>query len=295
MERLEDWDAAYLTAEIVGADETEQLEKKGEDAFQVTARGKVSGQTQAEIAKQVCAFANSGDGFLVFGIDKHKQLDAGVPSTVGNTPVQEWFEQAARNFLRPRFEGVRARFIQVPNHHSPGRGVLVVAVPLSESRPHHVTTHPEEAYLRGGAHSVPMRIQTLLDMAFRSSTAQGEVLRLGRLAGPNESSRPGFWHFTLNPVVRMTSGPICRHWAVEIRFPHQRALNIQGVPTNARELEPHVLSVEGTRPLYPGRPTRVCDTSLLIVVDHLGFDVTVALYMEAARPVEKTFNINRDD
>jgi Putative DNA-binding domain len=71
---LQDWDAAYMV-QIATPDESAEVEKKGSAIFDPVNQKNL---TRAELAKQVCAFANSGDGFLVYGINKAGGLDAGV-------------------------------------------------------------------------------------------------------------------------------------------------------------------------------------------------------------------------
>src|SRR5262245_48352404 len=134
MRPLDEWDSAYLK-ELVLSDETAGFEKKSALGFDSK-----KDATKSEIAKQVCAFANSGEGFLAFGFkDKDKGpagLDAGVHGSVGNQSVKDWVEALIPKQHHPPIEGCEARFIRDTTHHQPDRGVLVIAVPLSERRPH---------------------------------------------------------------------------------------------------------------------------------------------------------------
>ena len=142
MRSLYEWDADYIT-ELGSQEETATFEKKAAD-----------GLTREKIAQGVCAFANSGEGFMVFGMKDEKGgggLDAGVLATKGRQPIKDWVEALIPKLHQPPIEGCEARFIQNPMHHQPDRGVLVVAVPLSERRPHW-PKDVEIPYLRVGAH-----------------------------------------------------------------------------------------------------------------------------------------------
>src|SRR6201995_4310988 len=130
MRPLDEWDAAYLD-EVATMDETASLEKKSSLGFDQKKE-----LTKAEIAKQVCAFANSGEGYIAFGFkDKDKGpawLDDGIDEYVGKQAGKDWVEALIPKQHQPPIEGCEARFIRHPMHHMPGKGVLVVAVPLSE-------------------------------------------------------------------------------------------------------------------------------------------------------------------
>src|SRR5690349_17220198 len=88
MRDLNEWDSDYLT-EIAAASVTEnsQLERKASALFNPKGRA-----TRDEIAKQVSAFANSGGGYLVFGIHDSGGLDVGVDPLVGRQSVKDWVE-----------------------------------------------------------------------------------------------------------------------------------------------------------------------------------------------------------
>jgi predicted HTH transcriptional regulator len=63
---LDEWDAAHVQS-IPTSDESGDLKKKASAKFDPVGDKK---ETRTELAKQVCAFANSGGGFLVYGVEK---------------------------------------------------------------------------------------------------------------------------------------------------------------------------------------------------------------------------------
>lgn len=88
MRPLDEWDAAYLD-ELAHQDETASFEKKASE-----------GLTREKIAQGVCAFANAGDGYMVFGFKDEKAgggLDDGVPATKGRQPIKDWTRKGVRN------------------------------------------------------------------------------------------------------------------------------------------------------------------------------------------------------
>src|SRR3954454_23871507 len=120
MRPLGEWDAAYLV-ELAHQDETASFEKKAAE-----------GLTREKIAQGVCAFANSGEGYIAFGFKDEKAgggLDAGVPAAKGRQPIKDWVEALIPTLHHPPIEGCEAQFIQHASHDQ-DHGVLVIAVPL---------------------------------------------------------------------------------------------------------------------------------------------------------------------
>ena len=94
----------------------------------------------AEIAKAACAFANASGGFVVFGMKDQEEgrgFDEGVAPINRRQPVKSWIEQKIPTLLEPTLTGCEAMFIQMSRLQD-GRGVLVLKVPQSDSRPHWV-------------------------------------------------------------------------------------------------------------------------------------------------------------
>lgn len=299
MRPLSEWDSAYLD-ELVHHDETASFEKKAAE-----------GLTREKIAQGVCAFANSGEGFLAFGFKDEKAgggLDAGVHATKGRQPVKDWAEALIPTLHQPPIGGCEAKFIQHPTHHQPGCGVLVIAVPQSERRPHW-TRDEEKAYLRVGSHSAPMRPQTLLDMRSRGSSPRGVISELGFLPRPSRNTSQGyegFRTFLVTPKVFLESGPVCELWVFELRTQSGRAafsasikmpkpggefayLTLGGVVPNVSVPEPTVFAVQSREPLFPKRLTDALPSGagvmLTIPRDIQKIEFVATLYLAAAPPV----------
>src|SRR5262249_46318715 len=216
------------------------------------------GKTQVELAKQVCAFANAGPGTLIYGVADDGSLDAGIKEElVGRQSAKAWVEQAIPALVFPPLSSFEARHFHIPSHHAMGYG-LVVAVPLSDRRPHWIIEQGKEVpYIRTGEHSSPMGLQTFLDISHRNTVPRVSLdevfLGLTVPHGSNEC------YLNIYPVVRLLSGPCCKEWAVELRVAKgvgrfQRIGGAIGV-----EDEGSVLLLEGPIPLFPGRPTKVVD------------------------------------
>jgi hypothetical protein len=285
---IDDWDGSYLDA-VAASDETAWLEKKAELEWDPQSNaGKA--KLQEEIAKQVSAFSNAGEGFLVFGVDdKSKTLDQGILPEVGRQSAEDWVEAYIPKLLSPPVTGCQARLIRRQGHHQNGRGLLVIHVPLSEARPHlFARNEGDVAYIRAGAHSHPMRFQTVLDIAGRQAAHQAEIVSLGVLKEPQQPPPGGFTTVRINPVIRLVAGVVCEHWAVDLTLLQERDhfTNITNSAANAQMISPRNVSLNGHTPLIRGRPTRAVAGSLLVNALSLGDMVRVSLFA-GPKPVTK--------
>jgi Schlafen, AlbA_2 len=252
---LEEWDAAYL-ATIATPDESADLEKKASAKFDPAG---AKSATREELAKQVCAFANSGGGFLVYGIEESGAIDAGVTAVIGAQPIKAWVEAEIPRLLQPQVLTCQAKLIQVTGHHATDRGVLVIEIPTSQHRPHWTKEQNKEVpYIRSGEHSAPMQLRTFLDIASRTDAAEAVIDSLGILQGSEEGN--GQWKFVINPVVRLVAGPVCMNWGFQLNIPTRSGQVVSphvSQETNVSYAEPGLISFLGHEPLIPGRPTKV--------------------------------------
>jgi hypothetical protein len=282
---IDDWDAAYLD-EVEQMEEGLALDKKESTALRPDV-----------IEKQVCAFANAGGGFLVFGIRDKKSsggFDAGVEAVRGREPVKAWVEALIRKQHTPPIVGCVAKFIQHQQHHLADRGVLVLHIPLSEHRPHWIRDNEEKSYLRVGEHSAPMARQTFLDLANRLVVAEGIIEGLGLQGDPGgQGVRKGY---NLRPMVSITSGPVCQFWAFELRVdPGVGAFSVQSTAFSSVIDDGRTVIINGKEPLLPRRPTRVFWTPIEFVFNdeggNAGKDIEAILFTGSATPTKKAFPI----
>jgi hypothetical protein len=290
---LDEWDDSYLL-KIATPHESAELEKKGADRMDLLEKKK---ETREELARQVCAFANSGGGFIVYGIPKAGGFDAGVADTVGTTPIKAWIEQEIPKMLQPPCLGCRAKYISISGKHAADRGVLVVYIPPSDRRPHWLPGSPDIAYIRAGKHSFSMRHQTFLDISQHGGVPQAEIVDLGISKGGELAPQV---HFIVKPMIRIVSGPLCSVWGFELRGPAD-------VPAGYFQLrpespDPRIVSREAqtfswtsAEPLFPGRLTPASPVNFLLTIvfrpeDDLK-ELTATLSAGSSFPVTKTMAI----
>ena len=107
------------------------------------------------VAKALSAFANSGGGHLVVGVQDDGLTFDGLPPTEGRTPIREWLEQKIPNLLAYELQDFRVHEV-IPDSLSTipsGNVVLVIDVGDSGLAPHQAA-RTKTYYVRQGGHSV---------------------------------------------------------------------------------------------------------------------------------------------
>lgn len=115
------------------------------------------------LAKATSAFANTGGGSLVLGIEDDGTTFDGLPPMHGSTPTREWIEQLVPTLVSYPVVAFRVHEVQPDQAASTipsGRVVIVVDVGDSSAAPHQCDfggggAQKHVYYMRQGGHSVP--------------------------------------------------------------------------------------------------------------------------------------------
>ena len=120
------------TAELLNAlppAEDDRWEWKGADLL-----GPKRGELRTYLGKQVSAFANSGGGFLVLGLnDKTKQIEP-CEQQVGRQPMKDYLATIVEQSVEPPIQ--RFTVHRIPMTANPSESVFVVAIQNSPAAPH---------------------------------------------------------------------------------------------------------------------------------------------------------------
>ncbi|NUS21118.1 MAG: ATP-binding protein [Mesorhizobium sp.] len=110
------------------------------------------------VAKALSAFANSGGGILVLGVDDDGATIDGLPQHVGRATMRDWIEQKLPNLLDYPLSNFRVHTVSRASNSKipPDRDVIVVEVGDSASAPHQ-SVRDHIYYHRQGGRSVPAR------------------------------------------------------------------------------------------------------------------------------------------
>jgi hypothetical protein len=297
MPDLNDWKLDdVLALALSDVDEGQTVEKKASAAMD-TSTGLAKRKSIDELSKQVCAFANAGGGFIVYGVNDPKKaaggIDGGVPPKVVDQDVKDWVETIIATTLFPQALGPRVRFI--PYGTPDGHGAVVVHVPGSSRRPHWVKEGSREIpYLRCGSLSVPMPLQTFRDIQNRSEGAEAEILDIRQWDRIFNDARP--FELNINPSVRIVAGPVVTRWQLDVVVDWQQA-NFKGLPADVRKVGHGQITIAGAETLFPGRVTQCIKDRQGVMVHALSFPIivdspiTVRLFTDATPPIERQFSL----
>jgi hypothetical protein len=103
---------------------------------------------KAELAKDICAFANSQGGYLVIGVEETNGKPVHPPCGTGRLlerqKTEEWVEQVVNSNIAQRVL-MDVKAISIPNSDL---CIIVVHVPMSARMPHMVTYQRDNRYYR---------------------------------------------------------------------------------------------------------------------------------------------------
>jgi Putative DNA-binding domain len=109
------------------------------------------------VAKALSAFANSGGGSLILGVQDNSTPD-GLPPREGDTPIRDWLEQKIPSLLDYPLTDFRVhKVIRSGESSIPSdKEVVVIDVGDSAAAPHQ-SSRDKTYYCREGGHSKPAR------------------------------------------------------------------------------------------------------------------------------------------
>ena len=107
-----------------------------------------SERDKAELAKDICAFANSQGGYLIIGVEEKTGTPVhppcGTNQMLGKQKAEEWIAQVANSNIAQKVH----MDIKVIPMADPERCIIVVHVPMSIRMPHMVTCERDNRYYR---------------------------------------------------------------------------------------------------------------------------------------------------
>jgi predicted HTH transcriptional regulator len=146
--------------------------------------GKGQERANAELLKDVSAFANAEGGHLLIGMNEPTRENDGAAFLVGieaGEQVATQIEQRCAECIDPRIPGLLARSIPLKN----GKSAIVVHIPPSPPRPHMVIyegTKTRTYFIRHSETAQPMKRsevrQAVLSAAAGNQNAIEEVMQL---------------------------------------------------------------------------------------------------------------------
>lgn len=149
--------------------------KKGGDPW-LEAQQKVGDHAHDAILKEVVAFANSGGGNLVLGIDEthnHPKRAAGPKPLPKCHDLADRFRLKARDCIDPQLPSIEIAGVEIDGG-APGSGIVLFRVPSSRLAPHRLTA-TLECYVRRADRTEAMTMPEIHDRTFRSQNVFAEI------------------------------------------------------------------------------------------------------------------------
>lgn len=151
--------------------------------------------TKHEFLADTTAFANSGGGDLVFGIqeDEQAQASAVIPQAISNSDQEiRRLQDFLLNLAEPRLSGVKVHAVQVSVAGTDGY-VIVVRIPQSWAGPHRVKTN-QHFYIRDGLRKRQLDVPEVRSLFLRTENQVQRVNdfrteRLGKILSEDAPHR----------------------------------------------------------------------------------------------------------
>lgn len=171
MKPVAEWDEAYIMNLPPG--EHDWVEFKNSELLDTTMSWVKQEDVLNELAKQVSAFANSGGGTIVYGIeDKSRKVShGGIPLKMkGKSTTKEWLEDVIPNLVE--FPLQKFNVYEVHNSSSggdiaSGKCLILVDIVDSDTAPHQ-SARDKRYYARVGGKSLPISHRHVVDIMGRA-------------------------------------------------------------------------------------------------------------------------------
>jgi hypothetical protein len=167
--------------------ENDAFERKGTRLLDLTVPGVREGDVRDELAKQLSAFANTGGGQVVYGLNNDGTVDSGGVARIskGRQSTKEWLEDVIPNLTDFEIIGFNVHEIKLKPSGStilPDRSLFVVDIPDSERAPHQ-SKRDLKYYIRLAGKSHPASHRIIEDIRNRARHPRIEIHGLEIVAG----------------------------------------------------------------------------------------------------------------
>lgn len=243
-ELLEGGEAALETLKAEKTQESVTLDFKTdhEDAPLFKERN-LSKHGRFVFAKAISAFANTGGGRIIVGVDCAKD-DEGIDCVRELAPIENYeaicsaLSHVSSTILQPSVPGLDVH--NIPSDRVQQHGYIVVEVPRSERRPHRCEVTNKQYFKRSGSSSIAMEHYEIEDAFRRTGTPDLRIETLLR-ARDGEKSLGRTTHEAVLDIIATNKGAAS---AKHISFSFQRypGLNYRLGPSRHYSFQHTVLS-----------------------------------------------------
>lgn len=217
-----------------------------------------------DLAKAISAFANSGGGHILLGVQDDGCID-GVPEKKGNTPLREHIEQIIPNLVEHPLATFRVHTVikscesQIPKN----KDVIVIDVGESPHAPHQAR-HNKTYYYRPGGRSEPAPHFYLEALRNRAITPVLTATPIGLKSLYASSHDDGIFLQVIAAFKIENSGKnLARHWLVSVECKNtdmieSGAFRLKDFPNGRVRVDS--MRINKQEPLLPSLSATFCAT-----------------------------------
>jgi len=198
---LDEWDEEYIAH--LPLEEDYRFDRKRSSILIDAASGRNASANRNEMSVDVSAFANSGGGYLIYGVANDGVVDGGIPIDLkGGTA--EWLDASLATLTDRPLRNYRVKCIKSTGANTKLRfqhAIYVVAIPDSEEAPHQALDR--RYYIRMNGHNEPAPHWMLEDIRRRLRGPKIEGYVEFNVAGLDKNAKEGIVQATLWPVCQL--------------------------------------------------------------------------------------------
>jgi hypothetical protein len=237
--------------------EDDRIERKGSQLLDFSAGGN-DGRARDELGKQLSAFANSGGGNIILGVDNQGRIDGGIPSVIkGRQTTKEWLEDIIPQLTEPEITGFRVLDLLRQRDDSriaTGNGVYIIEVPDSDCAPHQ-SARDQRYYVRLGSKSLPCSHRMIegIRNRIRHPKIVVDKISIDQVRYAHHSDREGSLSFGVELFLRNASRVRAENVCLGLAINTPLGISCDGVAgaTVRAGGKPGSILLDLNRPLYP--------------------------------------------
>ncbi|MFO0917178.1 MAG: ATP-binding protein [Planctomycetaceae bacterium] len=159
---------------------------------------------KGKISTAVSAFANSGGGYFLAGINDAGNADGGLPNTIGREKLRDWFEKAILSVEpEPKYEVVLLSQTDGRGFINPDCSVVAIRIGESTCGPHMASN--KCYYIRAGTQTVPARHFIVDAIWAKRHFSKPRLIHLFRCKPGNpEAVQLGIVAATISPALEIS-------------------------------------------------------------------------------------------
>jgi predicted HTH transcriptional regulator len=132
------------------------LPSSEDDKFEFKSSRTPHSELKKKISASTSAFANSGGGYFIAGVDDSGSADGGLPETIGKADLRDWIDQIIHQIEpTPSYEVHLLDDLAGRGEVQPKHKVLIIEIEKSHLPPY--MAQDGRYYIRAGAHTVRSR------------------------------------------------------------------------------------------------------------------------------------------